>query len=581
MNLRTYELRITNYELLQYNMKHNFTFLFSLLAAAVFAQAPQWSNQGAVVSVKSGAFVSVRGDLVNDRAGTMDNNETIYVTGDWTNNVATPFTSTAQQVGTVKLIGDEQTIDGSAMTNFFDLHLEQTGVKHARQDVGIFGQLYLNDREFEADVFTIFVENPALNAVLTGLGGVWGFVSNRDNGGLQRQTNQSGQDYFFPVGSALAPARFRPMRINPIDNAATAYKVRFANTDATTESYDRSLREWTICDINAQYYHRISQPTTANIPAALTFLYDAAADGSFAGLAKWSAASLWSEVGELTANGVDATYNLDILQSAAAVADFAPNPFAFAQLAPPIDLAVAPNAICANSQILLTASGNYTTFDFYIDSTLVQSSPDTTYSQNGINQGTRLIWAAGTDGTCGRNSDTFSLNVLPPFLGQAADDTIIVTGTDATIYATNADFFDWQPATLVDCNTCQSTLSRPTETTTYTVRLENIDGCIIIDTMQVVVREDVASILFIPNVLTPNGDGKNDTWFIRNIDFFPRNKVIILNRWGDNVFKSEYYNNDWDGTFGSGKLPAGTYYYILDLGDGWGIFKGDVTIIRE
>ena len=111
--------------------------------------------------------------------------------------------------------------------------------------------------------------------------------------------------------------------------------------------------------------------------------------------------------------------------------------------------------------------------------------------------------------------------------------------------------------------------------------MENIEGCIVVDTMQVVVREAVADILFIPNVLTPNADGKNDTWFIQNIELFPSNKVRIVNRWGDNVYQSQYYNNEWDGTFSGGKLPAGTYYYILDLGDGWGIFKGDVTIIRE
>lgn len=552
---------------------------FLFLAAAANAQAPQWSNQGAVVSVKSAAFVSVRGDLVNDRGGTMDNNETIFLTGDWTNNVNTPFTSTANQVGTVRFIGDEQTIDGSQVSNFFDLHLEQTGVKHARQDVQVFGQLFLNDREFEAATQTIFVENPALNAVQTGLNGVWGFVSNLGDGGLQRATNLV-QEYFFPVGSALAPARFRPVYIEPNATTAAAFKTRFANTDATTESYDRSLRARVICDINPLYYHRISQPT-ANIAANITFLFDAAADGDWAGLAKWTAASIWNEVGATTLLAPNPTYNLAQRRTDSIVTNFSPNPFAFATLAPPITASLAPTPICANSQISLTASGNYTTFDFFIDSTLVNSGADSIYTQNGIAQGTHLFWVSGDNGQCGRQSDTFSVNVLPAFLGQAGNDTIIVTGTTANIYAINADFFDWQPSMLVACNTCQNTTSTPTATTTYTVTMENIEGCIVVDTMQVVVRDAVADILFIPNVLTPNADGKNDTWFIRNIELFPSNKVRIVNRWGDNVYQSQYYNNEWDGTFSGGKLPAGTYYYILDLGDGWGIFKGDVTIIRE
>jgi gliding motility-associated-like protein len=88
-------------------------------------------------------------------------------------------------------------------------------------------------------------------------------------------------------------------------------------------------------------------------------------------------------------------------------------------------------------------------------------------------------------------------------------------------------------------------------------------------------------VLFIPNVITPNNDGYNDTWRIDNIQLFPLNRVLIVNRWGDVVYQSDFYNNDWEGNFGGGLLPAGTYYYILDLGQGWGIFKGDVTIIRK
>ena len=54
-----------------------------------------------------------------------------------------------------------------------------------------------------------------------------------------------------------------------------------------------------------------------------------------------------------------------------------------------------------------------------------------------------------------------------------------------------------------------------------------------------------------------------------------------MNRWGDIVYSTQDYQNQWDGTYGSGRLPAGTYYYILDLGAPWGVQKGDVTIIRE
>ncbi|MDC0231394.1 gliding motility-associated C-terminal domain-containing protein, partial [Aureispira] len=89
------------------------------------------------------------------------------------------------------------------------------------------------------------------------------------------------------------------------------------------------------------------------------------------------------------------------------------------------------------------------------------------------------------------------------------------------------------------------------------------------------------NILFIPNVLTPNNDGFNDTWFVKNIHLFPKNAVTIVSRWGDVVYSTNNYQNNWSGNYGSGLLPSGTYYYILDLGGSWGVFKGDVTILRE
>ncbi len=67
-------------------------------------------------------------------------------------------------------------------------------------------------------------------------------------------------------------------------------------------------------------------------------------------------------------------------------------------------------------------------------------------------------------------------------------------------------------------------------------------------------------------ILTPNGDGINDTWIILNIERFPQAKVRVFNRWGNEVFSDQGYNNNWGGNSDSdGKtLPAGSYYYQID-----------------
>jgi gliding motility-associated-like protein len=259
---------------------------------------------------------------------------------------------------------------------------------------------------------------------------------------------------------------------------------------------------------------------------------------------------------------------------------FNPFPFALVNLSPEITLTSDQNPLCSNELLNLEAQGTYNTFNFSIDSLLQQSSSATSY-QTSLTAGLHPIWVTGLNGNCGRTSDTLWLQVLQAPTAMASPDTIIVEGTAANLYAAGGDFYDWTPAATLACNVCPATAANPLSTTTYIVRVENIDGCADTDTVQVEVKSDVGQVLFIPNVITPNSDGYNDTWRIDNIQLFSSNSVVIVNRWGDVVYQSKYYNNDWDGSFGGGLLPAGTYYYILDLGQGWGIFKGDITIIRK
>ena len=72
----------------------------------------------------------------------------------------------------------------------------------------------------------------------------------------------------------------------------------------------------------------------------------------------------------------------------------------------------------------------------------------------------------------------------------------------------------------------------------------------------------------IPNIITPNGDDENDFFIIDNLDHHPNTKIVIYNRWGRVVFKSDNYKNNWNGVNMSGnKVSEGTYYYALELVD--------------
>ncbi|MGZ4042950.1 MAG: T9SS type B sorting domain-containing protein [Bacteroidia bacterium] len=85
----------------------------------------------------------------------------------------------------------------------------------------------------------------------------------------------------------------------------------------------------------------------------------------------------------------------------------------------------------------------------------------------------------------------------------------------------------------------------------------------------------------VPEVLTPNGDGKNDVFDIKNIEYYPDNELLIFNRWGNTVYSMKSYKNEWNGSpnvsgkTGTGKLPPGTYFYLLKLNDGENhVFRG-------
>ena len=100
-----------------------------------------------------------------------------------------------------------------------------------------------------------------------------------------------------------------------------------------------------------------------------------------------------------------------------------------------------------------------------------------------------------------------------------------------------------------------------------------------------IIKERLAFEIY--NLVTPNGDGKNDFWHIDGIEEYPENEIILFNRWGDKVNEFKGYNNlsnHWDGTNENGNLlPSGTYFYIIKLNDqsitpntytGWVLLRG-------
>jgi len=85
---------------------------------------------------------------------------------------------------------------------------------------------------------------------------------------------------------------------------------------------------------------------------------------------------------------------------------------------------------------------------------------------------------------------------------------------------------------------------------------------------------------FVGNLITPNGDGYNNNLVIPCLDSgnYNQNSLVILNQYGDEIFSAAPYTNNWTGQHKGETLPAGTYYYVLDLGDGSKPRQGFITL---
>ncbi|MGV3503383.1 MAG: gliding motility-associated C-terminal domain-containing protein [Adhaeribacter sp.] len=86
-------------------------------------------------------------------------------------------------------------------------------------------------------------------------------------------------------------------------------------------------------------------------------------------------------------------------------------------------------------------------------------------------------------------------------------------------------------------------------------------------------------LLDLPNAFSPNGDNQNDTYVIGNLEKFPDNDLLIINRWGNQVFKQVNYQNDW----AARDLNDGTYFYVLRVkacNNEQKIYRGYITIAR-
>lgn len=244
---------------------------------------------------------------------------------------------------------------------------------------------------------------------------------------------------------------------------------------------------------------------------------------------------------------------------------------------PTVDITSDRDAFCDGDSVTLTANttspGNVTFF--WSTDPRVNGR---TLTVNTAGWYTVVATADPARGGC-INRDSILITVWANPIANAGPDQTINKGANAQLTGSGGVFYSWTPATYLDNpNTDMPLAVDMRETTRYILTVTDDNGCTDSDTVLITVIDDFNLIPY--NVITPNGDGDNDTWIVDNIQAYPDAKVSIFNRYGMTVFEGTNYQNDWDGTYNDNELPDGAYYYIITSEAFDKVWKGSINLIR-
>jgi gliding motility-associated-like protein len=236
-------------------------------------------------------------------------------------------------------------------------------------------------------------------------------------------------------------------------------------------------------------------------------------------------------------------------------------------------------SICENSDAVIGSFSNPSgvAYSWSPASTLNDSTYSSPTAHPGLTTTTYTLTAT-VDG-CSAKTDQVTVTVIPTPPINAGEDVYIKEGERAILTASGGHYYAWGNGPSLRYIYSINCDAEPIETTTYYLYgMDETGTCPGYDQVTVFVEPDEEVVIY--NTFTPNGDGENDHWYIGNIQKYPDNHLEVYNRYGKLVYKTSEYMNTWDGKVSGEEIPAGTYFYDLDLGNGKGKRHGTLTIIR-
>jgi gliding motility-associated-like protein len=169
------------------------------------------------------------------------------------------------------------------------------------------------------------------------------------------------------------------------------------------------------------------------------------------------------------------------------------------------------------------------------------------------------------------------------------DETYMTSDLPIQLEASEGISYSWYPPNGLSCFDCRDPFVNSNMSRTYTCTLLSEEtGCQImeifilnfLDGISDTLDPEIMHDLFIPNVFTPNNDGANDFFIIPGLPAY--SALLVFDRSGKEVYRSEEYQNNWDGTDKfNDPLPEDSYWYILITPGLSRNHKGHVYIKRD
>jgi gliding motility-associated-like protein len=232
---------------------------------------------------------------------------------------------------------------------------------------------------------------------------------------------------------------------------------------------------------------------------------------------------------------------------------------------PPTVFKIPPDtATCVGKPVLLNGNNN-PGFLYVWSPAVLLNNPNSPTPQALLDLTTNFTVKI-TDPVCPEYNSSYQVQVIvnpSPVIILSKSNDIDCSTLTSQLNASGAASYSWIPTDGLSNAASATPIARISATTQFIVQGTSANGCTAYDSVTVVVNKTGQNLFSVPNAFSPNNDGVNDCFGIRNWGNVTLRDFSIYNRWGQKVFQTTNPSQCWDGTFQGEQQPVGGFVYVI------------------